>query len=117
MNVEQIDYVKKIAKKDPIIEELLRAYLMFSESPLISSYFATFNTIERWNSQLENNDIDILNSEDKTKFEMAHKYLIELDGYLETLEKIRKRMMPEMQENLNDIKKAKKMGKINSVAI
>ena len=80
----------------------------YEESPFVSSYEATYATIERFNKQLKDNEINILSIDDKVKFEMAHKYLTELSGYLKTLSEIRGLMSPEQQKEIEKPKNHKK---------
>lgn len=81
-----------LLKENEQLKQLLEIY---EKSPFESSYLACRRTIENFNRQLQSEEINILNIDDKPKFEMAHKYLTELDGYLATLDKIRMRMNPE----------------------
>jgi hypothetical protein len=77
------------------IEELKSELKIYKDSPHENSYLACFKTIENFNDQLSAKKIDIFNVDETPIFEMAHKYLTELDGYLATLDKIRMRMNPE----------------------
>lgn len=86
----------------------------YEQSPFVSSYEATYSTIERFNEQLKHNEIDIFNINDKPRFEMAHKYLTELDGYLTTLEKIRERMSPEEKKAVDAANKNHKKSETTS---
>lgn len=111
--------LEKLSKhKDSDVRELVESYLFYVESPFEDSYLATYNTITSFNQKLREAKIDILNIDDKPKFEMAHKYLVELDGYLATLEKIRSRMSPEHQKKMDaKIKEAKIGDKDKSIAL
>lgn len=93
---------KELAQENEHLKELLKIY---EESPFESSYIACKSTIENFNKQLSEKEINIFDIEDKPKFEMAHKYLTEIDGYLASLDKIRSRMNPEIAKDLD--KKAK----------
>lgn len=89
---------KSVSKQVEELQERLRWY---EESPLESSYTACKNTIEKFNAQLSEKEVDIFDIETKPIFEMAHKYLTEMDGYLATLEKIRSRMNPELAKSID----------------
>lgn len=103
--------LEKLSKhKEPEVRELVESYIFYAESPFEDSYTATYKTIQSFNVKLKESKIDILNIEDKPKFEMAHKYLTELDGYLNTLEKIRARMSPEYAKRIDEKLKEDKMG-------
>lgn len=103
--------LEKLSKhKDAEVRELVESYIFYTESPFEDSYTATYKTIQSFNSKLQESKIDILSIEDKPKFEMAHKYLTELDGYLSTLEKIRSRMSPEHAKKVDEKMKEEKLG-------
>jgi hypothetical protein len=90
--------IKELSHENETLKTLLKVY---EDSPFESSYMACLTTIENFNRQLTSESINIMDIEDKPKFEMAHKYLTELDGYLSTLDKIRGKMNPDIAKNLD----------------
>jgi len=89
----------------------------FTDSPYLNSYLACWHTIENWNSQLQGKSIDIFNTEEKPKFEMAHKYLTEMKPYIEQLEYLRKLMTPEQQKELSEKIKMENVGLAEKLAL
>ena len=101
------------------IQELEEKLSIYEENPvLLSSYNACKVTVENYNQQLTDNKIDLLNVEDKPKFEMAHKYMTEMILYLNNIEKIRTMMSPAIAKKLdNQLKNDKASLKDKSLAL
>ena len=86
-------------ERPPIKDKSVLAYVEYLESkfksPYYNSYTACKTTIDRWNAQLMKREIDIFDSENKSIFDMAHKFLTEQKPYLEQLEYLSKLITPE----------------------
>ena len=85
---------KKITEYVNFLEEKLK-------SPYCKSYLAIKETIDRWNAQLKDTEINILDPEQKAVFEMAHKYMTELKPYIETLKYLEGLMTPQEKEKVS----------------
>lgn len=114
-----MEYTIKSSKEELLarIKEQDEELRKFKESPLASSYLSCLKTIERWNKQLYDKEIDIFNIEDKPKFDMAHKYLTEQKPYIEQLEYLRKLMTPEQQKELAEKVKYENLGLAEKLAL
>ena len=99
------------------IEQLESDLKKFNESPLVDSYLATLQFLNNIDSQIINGHIDIFDNDNKPKFEMAHRFLLEKTPYLEQLKYIRKEMSPEQALELEDKVKEKAIGLAEKIAI
>lgn len=104
--------IQSLLQENQDLKDKLKIY---EESPHEIAYRAATNTVNKLSEQLKDKHIDLFNSEDKPKFEMMHKFLTELTFYLDTIDKIRAKMNPEIakqidkqakQEKLNDTDKS-----------
>ena len=114
-----MEYNIKTSKEDLLnyIASLEGELKKFKESPYVNSFLSCYRTIENWNRQLSENEIDIFNVEDKAKFDMAHKYLTEQKPYIEQLEYLRKLMTPEQQKELAEKVKYENLGMAEKIAL
>ena len=99
------------------LEHLESELARFKESPYLSSYLACWTTIENWNLQLSENEINILNPEQKQVFEMSHKFLTEQRPYIEQLEYLKGLMSPEEKKELEVQLATKKMNIAEKIAV
>lgn len=100
------------------IETLKNRLEFYEESPYNIAYKASKNTVDKLCSQLEENHIDLFTVEDKPKFEMIHKFLTELSSYIDTIEKIRAKMNPEIAAEIDEKAKSdKRSEKDKSMAV
>lgn len=102
-----LDYVEYLEKK---IE-------LYEKSPYSSSYLACKKTIDRWNNQLLDTEISILEAEQKPMFDMAHKYLTEQKPYIDQLEYLRGKMSPEDKKAADEIQKTENLGIAEKLAV
>lgn len=99
------------------VEYLENRLKVYEQSPYVSSYLSLAQTIDNWNKQLFEHQINILNVEDKPKFEMAHKFLTEQKPYIEQLEYLRKLMTPEEQREIAKKKSIENVGVAEKMAM
>ena len=111
---ETLDQCKTIARANPAIAKLLEAFLILNESPYKESYMVIYDLIDNWQSELKSNMTkkNLLRAEDKA-FHRAFKLSTSMPDLIAGLDSIRDKMSPEMKEDADKKRKAKKSeGKI-----
>ncbi len=111
---------KPIIKAGPVLDYV--NYLenklgLYEKSPYSSSYLACKTTIDRWNEQLMETEISLLDSEQKPMFDMAHKYLTEQKPYIDQLEYLRGKMSPDDKKAADEIQKTQSLGIAEKLAV
>lgn len=99
------------------VEELEFKLKKYEESPLIESYIACLETVNRWNRQLMETEVSLFTGTEDKSFDRAHKYLTEQRPYIEQLEYLRKLMNPEQQKEIEKMKKLDGVGMATKIAL
>lgn len=93
-NKEILDYIEYLENSLQII---------FDNKYMLDCYLSVTKKITEWNEQLNGKKIDILDSDNKTVFEMVHKYFTELKYYIELANDIKNKLTPEQKRELEEV--------------
>ena len=109
---------KKLEELENENAELLSKLKVYTDSPLETAYTAAVNTVNKYCEQCSKENVNLFDIEDKPKFEMVHKFMVELGLYLNTIDKIRSKMNPEIAKAIDKkTKQAKFDEKDKSLAL
>jgi hypothetical protein len=95
----------------PYIEYLEQELKKYTESTYLTAYLANRKFMDDNCFQIQNNTLDYSAAENKPIWETRHKFLTEIQPYLENDEFLRNKMTPEQQ------KEAQKQAKIDNLGI
>lgn len=91
-----------MSKESVIIKKLEERIAKFEKSPVAPLYLSVHNKMLKWAKQIDDSNIDITDPEQKAQFEMVHKFFTEMTSYVDTLEKLRSKLLPEEIKELED---------------
>lgn len=85
------------------IQLLIDFYNKITSSPYYQGYISLSSTIEKWNLELQSENISIL-GEDKA-FANAHKYLSDINIYYDKLQYFREKLNPvQIEQSTTEVK-------------
>jgi hypothetical protein len=106
--------IKDIIKEN---EQLKLELAKFKESPYLTAFNANRKFMEDNCQTIENNTLDYSDSENKPIWEVRHKFLTEIQPYLENDEFLRNKMSPEQLKEANEKIKHDNLGIAEKIAL
>ena len=95
-----------------LIKELKAKLAIYESNPfLVESYEAICYQLSSWNDQLKKQPIDLFAESTQKEFDRAFKFFAEIDTIYDTLDRLRSRMSPQEQTDVEN----KRLGSIHDL--
>lgn len=115
---EQLTEIRHKVEGDTLLQKLLSEYESIMASEVLETYITLRGQLRDWNSQLKiegkNGRINLFADKDTKEFDRVFKYFTEIETLTSALEKLRSRLTPQEQK---DVEKIRKVEKVSGVAM
>jgi hypothetical protein len=112
-----MEYPKTLKDAIVLIDELRAELKKYTESPYLTAFNANRKFMEDNCEKIQNNMLDYSEPENKPIWEVRHKFLTEIQPYLENDEFLRNKMSPEQKRELEKEEKFNQLDIATKMAI